>query len=192
MYKLTLEEKKQIIANHVESIMETLGMDLTGDMENTPNRVAKMYVDEVFVNVNNSGIEDLIKLMTTFPAKNNNPVIIKNIPFHSMCSHHLMPFSGLVTVEYIPNNYIIGLSKIPRVVKYFSKKPQVQENLTQEIGEFLVDIIEPKTLTVTLHEVKHTCVSVRGVESECEVETYFEYNEPQDDLSSLSNLLRRD
>lgn len=174
MSNLSENIKKELIARHVASIMDLLNIELDEDTKNTPNRVAKMYVDELFSHANNKGLGELYKSMTTFKAPNNNPIIIRNIPFHSVCSHHLLPFSGYATVEYVPGETIIGLSKVPRVVKFFSKKPQVQENLTGEIGSFLWDILRPLSLKVTLHDVKHTCVSCRGIESDCEVDTVFE------------------
>lgn len=169
-----MENKKEKIAEHIKQIMSILEMEVKDDTLNTPKRVAKMYVDELFKHINNNGIEELTSTMTTFPSKNHNVIRMEGIKFNSVCSHHLMPFSGLVSVEYTPSETIIGLSKIPRVVKFFSKKPQVQENLTNEIGEYLWSILKPKHLKVTLYDVKHTCVSCRGIESDGEVTTEFD------------------
>lgn len=183
--------KKKLLESKFEEIMELLEIPVSSDNIDTPKRLAKMYADQVFANVN-ADTSELDAVMTTFKSTSNNVVTIKNIPFHSMCSHHWLPFSGFATIEYTPNDTILGLSKFPRVVKFFSKKPQVQEELTEEIGDYLVYLLNPKSLTVTLHDVRHTCVSVRGVETECEVDTHFNYSQPQDILSLIGdNLFRR-
>lgn len=104
---------------------------------------------------------------------NNHPVTVRGIEFSSTCEHHWLPFMGVAEVSYIPSDTIIGLSKIPRVVKYFSQKPQLQENLTNEIGEYLFNLLNPKWIKVTLIAT-HTCVMCRGAESNCETETVYE------------------
>lgn len=175
------------IAKHINEIMKELGIESTPDNIDTPRRIARMYSLELFRNVSNFR-EELYRQLTFFPAKNHNPVLVKGIKFTSMCEHHWLPFTGYADVEYIPENSIIGLSKIPRVVKWFSKKPQVQENLTQEIGEFLVDVLKPRYLKVVLRDVKHSCVEARGVEAECETDTMFEYEaEKSNRFLRLSN-----
>lgn len=170
--------KEKLIEIHIKEIMRLLDVPIEGDTADTPRRVAKMYFNEVFAHRNNIGIDDLNDSMTLFKATNRDKVVIRNIKFNSMCSHHFMPFSGYATIEYVPYQQVIGLSKIPRVVKFFSKKPQMQENLTREIGEYLKDIIKPLEIRVTLHDVKHTCVSCRGIESECEVDTEYHFQRP--------------
>lgn len=170
--------RERLIEFHIAEIMNLLDIPAKGDTAETPHRVAKMFVNEVFAHRNNLGIDELNDSMTVFKATNKDKVIVRNIRFNSMCSHHFMPFSGYATIEYTPDQQVIGLSKIPRVVKFFSKKPQMQENLTREIGEYLKDIIKPRELKVTLHDVKHTCVSCRGIESECEVDTEYHFKRP--------------
>lgn len=170
---MTKEEKIIAIQHHVESIMSILGVERNNSTVGTPSRVAKMYVNEVFKNVNNENIEELNDSMTCF-SKNfdgNELVIVKDIPFYSMCEHHLMPFSGKITVGYVPNTKIIGLSKIPRVVKYFSKKPQLQERLVNEIADYLQDLLGSDALFVLATDTIHTCVSARGIETYCETDT---------------------
>ena len=99
---------------------------------------------------------------------------VRDIDFHSVCEHHWLPFSGKVTIGYVPNLKVVGLSKIPRVVKYFSQKPQLQEQLTNEIGEYLADLIHPLALYVVA-EATHQCVACRGAESDCSTHTMFRY-----------------
>ena len=132
-----------------------------------------MYVNELFKNVNDENISELHRQMTLFNNEGvTTPITVKDIPFSSTCEHHWLPFMGLVTVTYVPDKEIIGLSKIPRVVKYFSKRPQLQERLTNDIGKFLFDILKPKYLKVEVVST-HTCVMCRGAESDCETVTSF-------------------
>lgn len=164
-------KKKEEISKHVKAIMDVLGIKETESTKGTPDRVAKMYVEEIFKNVNNDNKLDLDWSMTTFDVDtrggSNEMILVKDIPFYSTCEHHLMPFSGKVTVGYVPNEKIIGLSKIPRVVKYFSKKPQLQERLAVEIADYLQGVLDSKALFVSITDCVHTCVSARGIETYC-------------------------
>jgi GTP cyclohydrolase I len=169
-----IDNKVEEIKKHVEAIVNILGIEKTESNENTPLRVAKMYVHELFQNRNNSNIEQLNSQMKVFSSEGNHNRVIVEVPFSSMCEHHWMPFMGDATVMYDPEDNIVGLSKIPRVVKFFSKKPQLQERLTNEIGEYLVNLIHPRFLFVRV-VAEHTCVSVRGIESPCLTTTVYEY-----------------
>lgn len=163
------------IAAHVSAISSLLGIEITESNKDTPIRVAKMYCNELFANRNDLNKEELDSKMKVFPSENHNPVTVE-VPVNSVCEHHWLPFMGTATVTYVPNDKIIGLSKIPRVVEYFSKKPQLQERLTQEIGEYLVSLIEPKYLSVRI-VATHTCVSIRGAKSPCTTTTVYEFGE---------------
>ena len=168
-----IDNKVEAIKEHIEAIMKILEIPVTDSNKNTPLRVAKMWCNELFANRNNNNIEDLKARMKSFPNEyQSEMVIVKDIDFDSICEHHWLPFSGKVTVGYVPSDKVIGLSKIPRVVKYFSKKPQLQEQLTTEIGEFLYDLLEPHALFVEV-EATHQCVKCRGAESNCSTRTYF-------------------
>ena len=168
-----IDNKVEEIKEHIEKIMEILEIPITESNKNTPLRVAKMWCNELFVNRNYRNIEDLKDRMKTFPNEyGSEMVIVKDIDFDSICEHHWLPFSGKVTVGYVPNEVVIGLSKIPRVVKYFSKKPQLQEQLTTEIGEFLYGLLDPKAIFVEV-EATHQCVKCRGAESDCSTKTYY-------------------
>lgn len=161
------------IAVHISAISSLLGIEVTDSNKDTPVRVAKMYCNELFKSRNNEGKEELDSKMAVFPAESNDPVTVE-VPFYSICEHHWLPFFGTVSVTYVPNKTIIGLSKIPRVVEFFSKKPQLQERFTTEIGEYLVSVIDPKYLSVRV-VAEHTCVSMRGAKSPCKTSTIFEY-----------------
>jgi GTP cyclohydrolase I len=168
-----LEFRQKMIAEKVADIMGFLGIDCNESTKKTPERVAKMLTTELFSSQKPTG--ELDERMTIFRAPNQNKINVKGIRFTSMCEHHLLPFTGYADVEYVPNVAIIGLSKIPRVVKWFSKRAQVQERLTQEIGEYLVGCISPLYLKVTLRNVRHSCVEIRGVQAECSTDTVYEY-----------------
>ena len=168
-----IDNKVEAIKEHIEAIMDILEIPRTESNKNTPLRVAKMWCNELFVNRNNNNIEDLKARMKTFPNEyGSDIVIVKDIDFNSICEHHWLPFSGKVTVGYVPSDRVIGLSKIPRVVKYFSKKPQLQEQLTTEIGEFLLDLLKPHALFIEV-ESTHQCVKCRGAESDCVTRTSY-------------------
>lgn len=184
MKMLKLEDSA--LENYVREIMSSLNIPMDEHSKDTPRRLIKMW-REVFSSVNKDVME-FKKELTLFPAPpmsypkgvviGDNYVCVKDIPFHSMCAHHWLPFFGKCDISYLPNRHIIGLSKLPRVVKFFSKKPQVQENLTAEIGSFLVHVLKPLKLDIKFHDVMHTCVLCRGVESFAETETIWSYTNP--------------
>ena len=170
-----IDNKVEEIKKHIEAISDILGFEKTDSNENTPLRVAKMYCNELFKNRNNENIEELnsqMKLFDYYPTGITQPIVMRGIEFHSTCEHHWLPFMGIAEVAYNPTNKIIGLSKIPRVVKYFSQKPQLQEKLTNEIGEYLFNLLQPEWIKVKL-TATHTCVMCRGAESDCETETSY-------------------
>lgn len=170
---MTDKELVKKIAGHISAISSLLGFPVTESNKDTPLRVAKMYCNELFRNRNNRHLNELNAKMKVFPAENHNPVSVE-VPVNSSCEHHWLPFMGNVVVTYVPKDKIIGLSKIPRVVDYFSKKPQLQERLTTEIGEYLVSVIDPEYLSVRM-VATHTCVSIRGAKSPCKTTTVYEY-----------------
>lgn len=156
-----MDDVKNTIAEHVSAIMNALGLDLDDpSLEDTPERIARMLVDETC-----SGLFTEPPKVTTFPLNEDEPrdlVIIKDIPFSSLCEHHFQPFVGKATVAYLPKDQIMGLSKAARVVDYFSARPQVQERLTGQIADYLFKVLNPKGLLVMLN-AEHMCMSIRGV-----------------------------
>lgn len=124
----------------------------------TPKRIAKMYA-EVFSGLNQTAQEHL---ETSFEIVDNNMVIEKDITFYSMCEHHFLPFYGRVHIAYIPNGRVAGLSKLARTVDVYAKKPQIQERLTVEIAEALMQYLQADGALVVI-EAEHMCMTMRGV-----------------------------
>jgi len=153
--------KVELIEKHFREIMHIMGLDLTDDsLKGTPHRVAKMYVKEVF-----SGLNPLNKPVAKLfenKYKYNEMLVEKNITFFSHCEHHFVPIHGKAHVAYISNGSVIGLSKINRIVQYFSQRPQVQERLTMQIGNELVEALGTDDVAVIM-DADHMCVSSRGV-----------------------------
>lgn len=158
----TNEEKIKRITKKFTEIMETLGLDLEDDsLKETPRRVAKMYVNEVF-----SGLDQKkFPKMTVIENKMyyDQMIVVQNISCLSFCEHHFLPIDGFATVAYIPNKKVIGLSKINRIVQYFARRPQVQERLTKQIADCLQYILETEHIAVHIN-AKHYCVVMRGIE----------------------------
>lgn len=127
--------------------------------QRTPHRIAKMYVNELF-----SGRFSEAPKITVFPNRNqvNNLVISKGIKVMSVCSHHWQPISGYCTIGYIPGKYVIGLSKLTRITDWFARRGQIQEELGEQIADFLEDLLKPKALGVVIN-AKHYCMIARGV-----------------------------
>ena len=169
-----IDNRVEKIRKNLEEVMDILEIERTNSNEDTPLRISKMWVNEIFANRNNNNLDELKAKMKVFDNIDNinELVVIKDIEFSSFCEHHWLPFSGKISVGYVPDKYIVGLSKVPRVVKYFSQKPQLQERLVKEVAEFLNAEIQPKCLFV-MAEAIHTCVMCRGAESDCETNTIY-------------------
>lgn len=144
----------------VKLLLEGIGEDLTREgLTGTPARVARMY-QEVFQGVEQNPGEYLEVLFT---EKHEEMVLVKDIPLYSMCEHHLIPFYGMAHVAYIPaNQRITGLSKLVRVVEGFSRRPQLQERLTSQIADTIMEVLEPQGVLVVI-EAEHMCMTMRGV-----------------------------
>ncbi|MCC6373154.1 MAG: GTP cyclohydrolase I FolE [Bacteroidia bacterium] len=154
-------DKKKKIEFHFRQIMETLGLDLNDDsLRGTPERVAKMYVDEIFSGLNPDAKPKIALFNNTY--KYNQMLVEKNITFYSNCEHHFVPIFGKAHVAYISAGKVIGLSKLNRIVDYFARRPQVQERLTMQIARELQSILETESVAVLI-DAKHLCVSSRGI-----------------------------
>jgi GTP cyclohydrolase I len=157
-------EKKEIIAFHFKKIMETMGLDLTDDsLKGTPERVAKMYIDEIFSGLNPSNKPKIALFENKY--KYSEMLVEKNISFYSNCEHHFVPIFGKAHVAYISNGKVIGLSKLNRIVQFFSKRPQVQERLTIQIADELKRVLGTEDVAVFI-DAKHLCVSSRGIKDD--------------------------
>ena len=157
---LTMNEfDSEKIREGVKLILEGVGENpLREGLLNTPDRVARMY-SEIFEGLR----EDSSNVLNTvFEEDYDEIVLLKDIPFVSLCEHHLMPFTGKAHVAYLHSGKIVGLSKLARAVDHFAKRPQVQERLTAQIADLISTALEPKGVTVVL-EASHTCMTMRGV-----------------------------
>lgn len=153
--------KIELISKHFKEIMQILGLDLEDDsLKGTPNRVAKMYVKEVFSGLNPNNKPEVKLFENKF--KFNELLVEKDITFYSHCEHHFVPFFGRAHVGYIPGDKVVGLSKINRIVQYYAKRPQVQERLTIQIASGLKEILGTENVAVVI-EAEHLCVASRGI-----------------------------
>lgn len=160
--KLSRTDKIDLIEKKFSDIMWALGLDLTDDsLAETPKRVAKMYVGEIFWGLD---WEAFPKCTTVDNKMNYDEMVVeKNISVQSNCEHHFVVIDGLATVAYVPKQKVLGLSKINRIVEYFSKRPQIQERLTEQVFHALQYILETEDVAVLL-DCQHYCVKSRGVE----------------------------
>lgn len=141
-------------------ILEAIGEDPDREgLEKTPQRIARMYA-EVFDGLGKDPAE---VLSTVFTEKYDEVVMVKDIPFYSMCEHHLLPFTGIAHVAYIPRGRVVGISKIARAVEMFSRRPQVQERLTNQIADSIADHLGAVGVAVII-KATHTCMTMRGVQ----------------------------
>jgi GTP cyclohydrolase I len=160
-FKLSSEEKIDIIKDDVRHILETLGLDLTDDsLKGTPMRVAKMFVKEIFGGLS----PDKKPNASTFENKYKygEMLVEKNITLYSTCEHHLLPIVGKAHVAYISNGTVVGLSKMNRIVDYYAKRPQVQERLTIQIVKELQQVLNTEDVACVI-DAKHLCVNSRGI-----------------------------
>lgn len=150
---------KDLVIKGVELLLDGIGIDGSSEhLRNTPRRVAEAFC-ELF-----SGYEREEPEVTVFESSIDQIVVVRNIEFVSMCAHHMLPFVGIAHVGYLPDGHIIGLSKFARVVEFFSKRLQVQEELTKQIADFVMSRTKPKGCAVII-EARHYCVAARGVKS---------------------------
>ena len=159
---LSRTDKIDKIEKSFDTIMETLGLDLKDDsLMDTPKRVAKMYVNEIFWGLDYDAFPKAT--VVDNKMKYNEMVVERNINVQSNCEHHFVIIDGLATVAYVPNEKVLGLSKINRIVEYFAKRPQIQERLTEQVYHALSFILETEDVAVMI-DAQHYCVKSRGVE----------------------------
>ncbi len=153
--------KLQRISHHFRQIMEALGLDLQDpSLRDTPDRVAKMYLEEVFKGLDPGNFPKISLFENTYGYK--EMILVRDISLYSYCEHHFVPFFGEVHVAYLPHTNVIGLSKLNRVVDFLASKPQIQEKLTTEIANTLCSLLGTRHVAVMV-EATHLCVASRGI-----------------------------
>lgn len=158
---LSAEDKRLKIKASMTDIMQALGLDLSDDsLQDTPNRIAKMYVNEIFSGLDYSNFPKITQIENKMNIE--QPVQVTDISLTSTCEHHFVTIDGTATVSYIPNKTVIGLSKINRLVSFFAQRPQVQERLTQQVMLALQTLTGTKDVAVSINAT-HYCVKARGV-----------------------------
>lgn len=152
------------ISDHFAAILKLLGLDLTDDsLCDTPNRVATMYLEEVFYGLN---YHNFPKCTAVSNHMKYDEMVATKCQVKSFCEHHFVPFTGTAHIAYIPNSHVLGLSKFNRVVDFFSRRPQIQERLTEQISRSLIHILHTDDVAVVI-EAEHLCVQLRGVQDAC-------------------------
>lgn len=190
-FAISDQEKKEKIAVLFGEIMDVMGLDLTDDsLQGTPERVAKMYIDEIFCGLNPKNKPRIALFDNKYQYK--QMLVEKNISFYSNCEHHFVPIVGKAHVAYISSGKVIGLSKLNRIVQYYAKRPQVQERLTNQIARELITALDTQDVAVII-DAKHLCVSSRGVKDDTSstVTSYFggAFNSPQK-IAELQNYIQ--
>jgi GTP cyclohydrolase I len=187
-FDISSSEKKKIIEGHFHEIMATLGLDMSDDsLKGTPHRVSKMFINEIF-----SGLDPKNKpKLSTFSNKYNyNKMLVeKHISVNSTCEHHFLPIVGKAHVAYISSGNVIGLSKINRIVDYYSRRPQVQERLTIQIMEELKAALQTDSVAVVI-EAQHLCVTSRGITDRTSTTVTVEYSGKFCDESTKAEFLK--
>ena len=151
---------KEKIRKAVRLLLEGIGEDVNREgLKDTPDRVARMY-EEIFGGMEEDPGEHLLR---TFTADNSEMVVEKDITFYSTCEHHLMPFYGKAHIAYIPDGKVVGLSKLARTVEVYARRPQIQEQMTTQIAEAIMEHLKPQGVMVMV-EAEHLCMTMRGVE----------------------------
>ncbi|WP_299551057.1 GTP cyclohydrolase I FolE [Seonamhaeicola sp.] len=189
-FEISDTEKKARIAILFEEIMHVMGLDLSDDsLKGTPERVAKMYIDEIFSGLNPENKPKVALFNNKY--RYNQMLVEKNITFYSNCEHHFVPIIGKAHVAYISSGSVIGLSKLNRIVQYYAKRPQVQERLTNQIAEELKTVLNTEDIAVII-DAKHLCVSSRGIKDDTSstVTAYYggQFNTPEK-ITELQNYI---
>lgn len=163
--ELTHSEKIVYIAERFREIMEALGLDLSDpSLSRTPLRVAKMYLEEIFAGLLPENFPPITLMPDSHSSTGESHPIFVKMAFTSFCEHHFVPMQGMVYVAYCPRGKLIGLSKIPRIVKFFASRPQLQERLTAQIADSLATLLETEDVAVSI-TANHFCVVARGIEN---------------------------
>jgi len=159
---LSNAQKIAIITEKFRGILETLGLDLSNDsLKDSPGRIARMYVNEIFRGLDTANFPKITVIENEM--KYDQMIVVRDISVISTCEHHFVTIEGKATIAYIPNEKVIGLSKLNRIADFFSRRPQVQERLTKQIADCLVHVLSTENVAVHVN-AKHYCVASRGIE----------------------------
>lgn len=173
-FEMNDKEKMEIIAHHFAAIMDTLGMDLTDDsLQDTPKRVAKMFVQEIFQGLNPANKPEISAFENSYDY--NRMLVEKNITVKTFCEHHFLPITGKAHVGYVSSGKVIGLSKLNRIVDYYARRPQVQERMTKQILLALQEALDTLDVIIVV-DAKHMCVSHRGIQHDDSATLTLEYS----------------
>lgn len=185
------EEKMKVIENHFYEIMHEMGMDMTDDsLKGTPYRVAKMFIKEIFSGLNPAAKPKISVFENSYHY--DKMLVEANISFNSTCEHHFLPIIGKAHIGYISSGKVIGLSKLNRIVDYYSRRPQVQERLIMQIFNELKSVLETENVIVVM-EAKHLCVSSRGIKDESSFTSTIQYGgvfNEKENRNDFFNLLK--
>lgn len=190
-FEKTDEQKMASIEKHFFHIMEEIGLDMTDDsLKGTPHRLAKMYIKEIFAGLKPDNKPKISVFENTYQY--DKMLVEADISFNSTCEHHFLPIIGKAHLAYVPNGKVIGLSKLNRIVDYYSRRPQVQERLIMQIFNELKSVLGTENVMVVM-EAKHLCVSSRGINDESSFTSTVQYGgifnekENRNDFFSLIN-----
>ncbi|WP_333875984.1 GTP cyclohydrolase I FolE [Flavobacterium sp.] len=187
------EQKMAAIEKHFFAIMEEIGLDMTDDsLRGTPHRVAKMYIQEIFSGLNPKNKPKLSVFENSYQY--DKMLVEADISFNSTCEHHFLPIIGKAHIGYVSAGKVIGLSKLNRIVDYYSRRPQVQERLIMQIFNELKSVLETEDVIVVM-EAKHLCVSSRGIQDESSYTSTIQYGgifNEKENRNDFFNLLNKE
>lgn len=187
-FELDDDTKIELIQSKFRDIMEILGLDLSDDsLQGTPNRVAKMYVKEIFSGLNPENKPEVRLFENNYDYK--EMLVERDITFHSNCEHHFVPIYGKAHVAYIPSGKVVGLSKLNRIVQYYAQRPQVQERLTRQIAAELRESLNTEHVAVLI-EADHMCVRSRGIKDTSSSTVSSEYSGKFNNPETRAEFLR--
>lgn len=184
-------DKKKVIEHHFHQIMLEMGLDMTDDsLRGTPHRIAKMFIDEIFSGLNPANKPKISVFDNSYQY--DKMLVEADISFNSTCEHHFLPIIGKAHIGYVSSGKVIGLSKLNRIVDYYSRRPQVQERLIMQIFNELKTVLDTENVIVVM-EAKHLCVSSRGIEDESSYTSTIQYGgifNDKENRNDFFNLIR--
>lgn len=186
-------DKMQTIEHHFHAIMQEMGLDMTDDsLKGTPHRVAKMFIQEIFSGLNPANKPKISVFDNSYHY--DKMLVEANISFNSTCEHHFLPIIGKAHIGYVSSGKVIGLSKLNRIVDYYSRRPQVQERLIMQIFNELKSVLETDNVIVVM-EATHLCVSSRGIKDESSYTSTIQYGgifNEKENRNDFFNLIKQE